>query len=97
MLYKKYLLGLTLAAGLGAQVAPAQEAILGHVMDSEHIFHHVAKRFMGRLEELSGGSFTIDYHPGGDLGDRATITEQVAQGAVQMAFSEVHTTGTCCC
>lgn len=59
-------------------------------MDREHIFHHVAERFMGRLEELSGGSFTIDYHPGGDLDDWTTITEQVVQGAVQMTMTWNH-------
>ncbi|MCV2866724.1 TRAP transporter substrate-binding protein DctP [Defluviimonas sp. WL0075] len=59
-------------------------------MDSEHIFHHVSQRFSDRLEELSGGSFTIDYHPGGDLGDWTSITEQVAQGAVQMTMTWNH-------
>lgn len=89
MKYAGYLLGVALVAG-GAAPAAAQQAILGHIMDSEHIFHDVSERFMSRLEELSGGSFAIDYHPGGDLGDWTSITEQVAQGAVQMTMTWNH-------
>ncbi|RDW13769.1 TRAP transporter substrate-binding protein DctP [Paracoccus thiocyanatus] len=90
MKYAGYLLGAVLVAGGAASSAQAQQAILGHIMDSEHIFHHVSERFMERLDELSGGSFAVDYHPGGDLGDWTSITEQVAQGAVQMTMTYNH-------
>lgn len=68
-------------------VAVADDAILAHIMDSEHIFHGASERFMDRLDELSGGEFTISYHPGGDLGDWTSIIEQVAQGSVQMTIA----------
>ncbi len=74
-----------LAASLGT--AQAEEIILGHVMDSQHIFHAVSEQFSARLEELSGGDLTVDYHPGGDLGDWTSIVEQVSQGAIQMTMS----------
>jgi len=59
-------------------------------MDNEHIFHEVSQQFIARLDELSSGRFTIDYHPGGDLGDWTSIVEQVAQGAVQMTMAWNH-------
>ncbi|NVO55013.1 TRAP transporter substrate-binding protein DctP [Rhodobacteraceae bacterium B1Z28] len=71
-------------------VAQAEEIILGHVMDTQHIFHSVSERFSARLDELSGGTMTVDYHPGGDLGDWTSIVEQVAQGAAHMTMSWNH-------
>ncbi|MES0884039.1 TRAP transporter substrate-binding protein DctP [Roseibium sp. SCP14] len=82
-----------LALGIAGFAAPgvnAEEIILGHVMDSEHIFHEVSQRFSARLDELSGGTMTVAYHPGGDLGDWTSIVEQVAQGAVHMTMSWNH-------
>lgn len=90
MKYAGLLVGTVLATGISVSVVQAQEAILGHIMDTEHIFHDTSQRFMDRLDELSGGSFTIDYHPGGDLGDWTSIVEQVAQGAVQMTMAWNH-------
>ncbi|MDX2511639.1 MAG: hypothetical protein QNK25_06280, partial [Desulfobacterales bacterium] len=43
--------------------------IMTHAMPTDHIFHKISERFIERLEELSGGSIEIEYHPGGDLGD----------------------------
>ena len=81
------------AAGVLAATLPAAHAediILGHVMDTQHIFHQVSERFSTRLDELSGGAMNVDYHPGGDLGDWTSIVEQVSQGAVQMTMSWNH-------
>lgn len=81
------------AAGILAATLPAAQAediILGHVMDTQHIFHQVSERFSARLTELSGGEMSVDYHLGGDLGDWTSIVEQVAQGAVQMTMSWNH-------
>lgn len=77
-------------AGGSATALAAEEIILGHVMDKEHIFHKVSEQFMTRLEELSGGTMKVAYHPGGDLGDWTSIVEQVAQGAVHMTMSWNH-------
>lgn len=81
------------ALALTVSTAPAvqaEEIILGHVMDTQHIFHSVSEKFTERLDELSGGSMSVAYHPGGDLGDWTSIVEQVAQGAVQMTMSWNH-------
>ncbi len=78
------------SSGFVASSANAQDIILAHVMDQEHMFHHVSEIFMERLDELSGGSMSVSYHPGGDLGDWTSIVEQVAQGAVQMTMSWNH-------
>ncbi len=77
-------------AGFAASSVSAQDIILGHVMDQEHIFHKVSEQFIERLDELSGGAMSVSYHPGGDLGDWTSIVEQVAQGAVQMTMSWNH-------
>lgn len=77
-------------AGVGSASSAAEEIILAHVMDQEHIFHKVSEQFIARLDELSGGTMTVSYHPGGDLGDWTSIVEQVAQGAVQMTMSWNH-------
>ncbi|MDF2096126.1 TRAP transporter substrate-binding protein DctP [Aquibaculum arenosum] len=76
-----------LASLSGAQVSGANEPILAHIMDSEHIWHGASERFMQRMDELSGGDFQVAYHPGGDLGDWTSIIEQVAQGSVQMTLA----------
>lgn len=70
--------------------ANAEEIILGHIMDTQHIFHKVSERFIKRLDELSGGTMKVSYHPGGDLGDWTSILEQTAQGSVQMTMSWNH-------
>ncbi|GAB5436315.1 TRAP transporter substrate-binding protein DctP [Falsiruegeria mediterranea] len=77
-----------LAAGTGT--ATAKEIILDHVIGTRHIFHAVSEQFSARLKELSGGEMTVAYHPGGDLGDWASIVERVSQGAVQMTMSWNH-------
>lgn len=61
--------------------------ILAHVMPTDHIFNNVSQQFISKLDELSSGTMKIEYHPGGDLGDWATITEQVMQGAVPMTMA----------
>lgn len=61
--------------------------ILAHVMPTDHIFNSVSQQFISKLDQLSSGMMKIEYHPGGDLGDWATITEQVMQGAVPMTMA----------
>lgn len=79
------------ALGIAFSTASAaEEVILAHVMDKQHIFHQVSEKFSERLEQLSGGEMTVKYHPGGDLGDWTSIVEQVAQGSVQMTMSWNH-------
>ena len=78
-----------LTLSLPAQVQAAEGGhILAHVMPTDHIFNSVSEQFISKLDELSGGSVKIEYHPGGDLGDWGTITEQV------MVPRLLHRTGT---
>lgn len=79
------------ALGLALSTASAaQDVILAHVMDKQHIFHQVSEKFSDRLTQLSKGEMKVKYHPGGDLGDWTSIVEQVAQGSVQMTMSWNH-------
>ena len=79
------------ALGLALSTASAaQDVILAHVMDKQHIFHQVSEKFSERLTQLSNGEMKVKYHPGGDLGDWTSIVEQVAQGSVQMTMSWNH-------
>ncbi|MBY4678367.1 TRAP transporter substrate-binding protein DctP [Marinobacterium arenosum] len=80
------------AASLAVAIPQSAQAaggghILAHVMPTDHIFNSVSQVFISKLDELSGGTMKIEYHPGGDLGDWATITEQVMQGAVPMTMA----------
>lgn len=81
----------TAGALIGGLATAAQAAgnghILAHVMPTDHIFNSVSEQFISKLDELSGGTVKIEYHPGGDLGDWATITEQVMQGALPMTMA----------
>lgn len=78
----------TLALTLPGQTQAAEGGhILAHVMPTDHIFNSVSEQFISKLDELSGGSVKIEYHPGGDLGDWGTITEQVMQGAIPMTMA----------
>ncbi|WP_271271301.1 TRAP transporter substrate-binding protein DctP [Aliamphritea hakodatensis] len=81
----------TAGALIGGVATAAQAAgnghILAHVMPTDHIFNSVSEQFISKLDELSGGTVKIEYHPGGDLGDWATITEQVMQGALPMTMA----------
>src|SRR5690625_7246228 len=72
------------------QMSAANDAILAHIMDSEHIFHGVSERLMERLDALSDGEMTISYHLGGALSDWTSIIAQVAQGSVLMTTAWNH-------
>ena len=77
-----------LTLSLPTQVQAAGNGhILAHVMPTDHIFNSVSEEFISKLDQLSGGTVKISYHPGGDLGDWSTITEQVMQGALPMTMA----------
>jgi len=57
---------------------------LGHSLDTAHPVH-IAMEFMKkRLEELSGGSVTIDIYPSSVLGSEAQCIEQLQNGSLAM-------------
>jgi len=68
------------------QKAEAEESfIFAHAMNTDHVFHAISKRFMDELGDKSGVS--INYHPGGDLGDWTSLFEQSMQGVVPMTLT----------
>jgi len=79
-------IAMTCTMGVG-QATAAEGHILAHIMPTDHIFHKVSEQFMTRLDSESAGKMKIEYHPGGDLGDWSTITEQVMRGAVPMTMT----------
>ncbi|MEH6824015.1 MAG: TRAP transporter substrate-binding protein DctP [Motiliproteus sp.] len=69
------------------QTAQASEKLmLGHAYPADHIFHLTSTTFMDELKN-EGADIKVDYHPGGGLGDWASIFEQSMDGVVPMTMS----------
>lgn len=80
---------LAIVAIAGAAVTTHGQAserfIMAHSMPSDHIFHAISERFIEGLQESA--EFQVAYHPGGDLGDWASLFEQSMQGVVPMSLT----------
>ncbi|MEH6628702.1 MAG: TRAP transporter substrate-binding protein DctP [Motiliproteus sp.] len=63
-----------------------EELKLGHAYPADHIFHLTSTVFMDELKQ-QGADIEVDYHPGGALGDWASIFEQSMDGVVPMTMS----------
>ena len=57
---------------------------LGHSQDTAHPVHLSIEKMKQRLEELSGGTVTIDISPGGVLGSSDACIEQLQDGSLAM-------------
>ena len=57
---------------------------LGHSLPTKHPVHRGIERMKGRLEELSGGTITIDIYPGSVLGSEVECIEQLQNGSLAM-------------
>ena len=68
------------------QSAQAEELMLAHAYPTDHIFHLTSETFTNQLKAQSS-TIEVDYHPGGDLGDWASIFEQSMEGVVPMTMS----------
>jgi TRAP-type C4-dicarboxylate transport system substrate-binding protein len=79
--------GLALLAAVPSDVRAQEEFILAHGFGTDHFTHPVGLRFAERLEELSGGTMVVDYHPGGDLGDYIQQFEQAMRGGIPMTLT----------
>jgi len=92
-LTRRSMLGMALALCMaGGQTATAQDSfILAHAFVTDHIVDPVSRRFAERLTEVSGGKMTVDYHPGGDLGDYIQQFEQTMQGGIPMTMAGLAT------
>ena len=75
---------LTLPTMQSAQAG--DEFMLAHAYPTDHIFHLASETFTDQLAK-QGSTMSIDYHPGGDLGDWASIFEQSMEGVVPMSMS----------
>ncbi len=57
---------------------------LGHGLDTGHPVHKAMERMKERLEDLSGGSVTIDIYPSAVLGSEVQCLEQLQNGSLAM-------------
>lgn len=79
-----------LATALATPVLDSAHAgddfILAQAQTTDHIFHASSQKFMESLK-AQGSSYTVDYHPGGDLGDWTSQFEQTMQGVIPMTMT----------
>ncbi len=64
----------------------SEKLMLGHAYPADHIFHLTSTTFIDELKS-QGADINVDYHPGGALGDWASIFEQSMDGVVPMTMS----------
>jgi len=59
--------------------------IAAHVNNEESSYHYGLTQFKEKLEEISGGSMTVEIHPNGELGgDETELIEKVASNTVDV-------------
>ncbi|MBN2704707.1 MAG: TRAP transporter substrate-binding protein [Pontiellaceae bacterium] len=64
---------------------------LGHGLNTEHPVHKAMEFMKTRLEELSGGSLTIDIYAGSVLGSENQCIEMLQNGSLDMAKASAAT------
>jgi tripartite ATP-independent transporter DctP family solute receptor len=57
---------------------------LAHTLDTSHPVHQSMESMKKRLQELSGGTMTIDIYPGSVLGSETQCIEQLQNGSLSM-------------
>ncbi len=62
---------------------------LGHGLETAHPIHKSVEHMKMRLEELSGGSVTIDIYPSGVVGNEVASIEQLQNGSLAMTSQSV--------
>jgi len=72
---------------LTARAADAESFLFVQPGPEEAPLHATALDFLAKLQELSGDGLDPQYHFGGDLGDWASVYEQIKQGAIQMGMT----------
>jgi tripartite ATP-independent transporter DctP family solute receptor len=71
-------------AGAGNGARKQMVLKLGHALDTGHPVHVALERMAERLEELSGGTVSIDIYPSAVLGSEVQCLEQVQNGSLDM-------------
>lgn len=74
---------MVLGFALGSQAAAAVTIQLGHFGAPGEPVSSAADTFKAKVEELSGGSITVDVHGASELGNAKDMIEQTAMGAIQ--------------
>lgn len=78
--------GLLLTMAVNPSVKAGDDFILAHAYPPDHIFNLASTTFIEELEKQQS-ELSVSYHPGGDLGDWASIFEQSMEGVVPMTMS----------
>ncbi|MBB3206181.1 tripartite ATP-independent transporter DctP family solute receptor [Rhodopirellula rubra] len=73
-----------LRAGSGAERGRPLVLKLGHGLDTAHPVHLAMESMKERLEELSGGTVSIDIYPSSVLGSETQCIEQLQNGTLAM-------------
>lgn len=81
-----------MAASVHIRDAAAESILLAHPMPTDHIYHRLSEAFIETLKKKSDGKWTVDYHPGGDLGSYEALFEQVLKNVIPMTFSSPDST-----
>lgn len=64
---------------------PDVTLIAAHVNNEESSYQYGLEQFRDKLEELSGGTMTVEIHPNGELGgDESELIEKVASNTVDV-------------
>lgn len=79
--------GLSVGGLISANPAAAEKILLAHPQPTDHIYHRLSETFIENLAATTEGKYTVDYHPGGDLGGFDSLYEQVMEGVIPMAFT----------
>lgn len=73
------------AGDAGKEAVPDVTLIAAHVNNEESSFQYGLEQFRDKLEELSGGTMTVEIHPNGELGgDESELIEKVASNTVDV-------------
>ena len=70
-----------------AQALDELKFILAHPVPKDHMMHPVSVRFMEKVKELTKGKWTVEYHPGGDLGGLEALFDQAMKGVLPMILT----------
>lgn len=78
--------GVLLTLSASQTVQAKDDFILAHAYPADHIFNLASTTFIDELKQ-NQSALNVSYHPGGDLGDWASIFEQSMEGVVPMTMS----------
>lgn len=76
----------SLAAPAIASAQATRQLRIGLITGASHYWTQTMERFGTALQEASAGSFEVQVFPAGQLGNEATMVQQMQSGALQMGF-----------